>query len=99
MEAMMTKSPINNPKVQPTDNEAMRLAIEALTEAGIRCTRPHPSQLKVGPLNFYPTKGTIIQDGDIKAWEDTGLEYFISYLLNIKAAKSKIIDLGNLVHE
>lgn len=58
----------------------MRRAIEALTEAGIRFTRPTKYQLKVDDLNFYPTKGTIFRDGDDAVLKERDLEAFMTLL-------------------
>jgi hypothetical protein len=52
------------PARRPTDSMAMREAIDWLCNAGIPFIRPTDWQLKIGPLNFYPDKGTIHRDGN-----------------------------------
>ena len=90
----MKRPPIYNPDPLPTDNDAMRNAIEALIELGVKFSRPGSHHLKVGPLNFYPNTGRIYQDGDAKAWETHGLEAFIAHLRTLHL---DFIDLGSLI--
>lgn len=47
-----------------TDSAAMREAIDWLNNEGIPFIRPTNWQLKIGPINFYPDKGTIHCDDE-----------------------------------
>lgn len=46
------------------DGPEMRDAIDALNAAGVRFTRQTEHQLKIGPWNYYPARGTLFRDGD-----------------------------------
>jgi hypothetical protein len=62
------------------DPPLVRKAIEWLTREGIPFERPGTYQLKCGPFNFYPTRGTIILDGHTKRLPQRGLDSFIALL-------------------
>jgi hypothetical protein len=57
----------------PDDSPAMQAALRWLTQAGLRFARPTRYQLKIGPLSFYPDKGTLYRDGDRQALPERGL--------------------------
>jgi hypothetical protein len=67
----------HSPTITPTsyadDSQAMRAALRWLAQAGLRFTRPTRYQLKIGPLSFYPDKGTLYRDGDRQALPERGL--------------------------
>ena len=72
----MFRTPHNTtatPTTYPDDSPAMRAALHWLTQAGVVFTRPTRYQLKIGPLSFYPDKGTLYRDGDRQALPDRGL--------------------------
>jgi hypothetical protein len=64
---------IRKPLRQPTDSAKMRQAIDWLEEQGYPVSRLTEWQLKIGPINFYPDKGTILYDGDRHPHHDRGL--------------------------
>jgi hypothetical protein len=51
----------------------MTEALAWLDAHGIRVTRPTAWQLKIGPYNYYPDKGTIHRDGDRQPHPERGL--------------------------
>lgn len=64
---------------KPDDSIQMQRAIKRLVSNGYDVLRKSPHQLKVGPFNFYPDRGTITQDG-AKRIEQKGIEHFITRL-------------------
>lgn len=48
--------------LQPKDYD-MTPACEALAAEGIRFYKPNPYQIKVGPLNYYPSTKRLTLDG------------------------------------
>lgn len=54
-------------------------AIAYLKENNIRYTTPHPHQIKIGPISFYPSTGTITEDGRGRR-EEQGAEGLIELL-------------------
>jgi hypothetical protein len=62
----------------------MRDAMDELTGAGIRFARKSPYQLKIGPWNYYPSKGTIHRDGDKKALKARGLRALLDLISDQK---------------
>ncbi|AZO33554.1 MAG: hypothetical protein EOS54_04000 [Mesorhizobium sp.] len=75
------KSPLH----RPDDSNQMQRAIKRLVSNGYGVSRKSPHQLKVGPYNFYPDRGTITQDGE-KRIELKGIDHFIALLEECKAA-------------
>ena len=73
----MSRTPHNTTAIpvttHPDDSPAMQAALGWLTQAGLRFTRPTRYQLKIGPLSFYPDKGTLYRDGDRQALPERGL--------------------------
>lgn len=59
---------------------AMHQAAAALARAGVHFLQPTGFQLKVGPYSFYPGKGTIYRDGDVRARPEKGLPAFLRLL-------------------
>lgn len=59
-----TNHPIHPRPVAALDGDgpAMRDAIDALNAAGVRFTRQTEHHLKIGPWNYYPTRGTLYHD-------------------------------------
>lgn len=55
----------------------MLKSIHALEVRNVAYTRPTRYQLKVGRLNFWPGRGTIVED-EIGRLESTGLDAFLS---------------------
>jgi hypothetical protein len=58
----------------------MTLALERLAAQRIRHEQTTAFQIKVGPFNFYPDKGTIYRDGDQKARPERGIENFLALI-------------------
>ncbi|UGA43020.1 hypothetical protein HU230_0032820 [Bradyrhizobium quebecense] len=66
------------------NSDEMNSAIKRLTALGIRHQQTSPFQIKVGPYNFYPNKGTIYLDGAKTALTERGLEKFLTILNNVR---------------
>jgi hypothetical protein len=66
------------PNVDAKASLAMGLAIKALIKNKIAFEKKTEYQLKVGDLSFYPIRGTIYRDGDLKALPEKGLEALIA---------------------
>ena len=62
----------NSPKISS--------ALERLRADRIPHKQTSEFQMKVGPYNFYPGKGTIFMDRDVKARPERGIESFIPRL-------------------
>lgn len=88
----------SSPQPLLSDDTKMRRAIEALNEASIRFARPTKYQLKVGDLNFYPTKGTIFRDRDDTALNERGLDAFI-FLLTTPIRTPQFVNTIHLVDD
>ena len=65
------------PLRQPGDSERWTATTAWVEREKIPAIRPSKSQLKVGPLNFYPDKGSIHRDGE-PTMRDRGLRAFKS---------------------
>jgi hypothetical protein len=63
----------------------MEGALERLTAEGIRHEQTSDFQIKVGPYNFYPDKGTIFVDQDREARPERGIEDFLALLVKVRA--------------
>ncbi len=63
-----------------SNKEAVDHAIGALQQAGVRFTKKTAFQIKIGPFNYYPVKGTIYRDGETEARETRGLDAFMNLL-------------------
>lgn len=70
---------------KPDDSNQMQRAIKRLVRDGYDVSRKSRHQLKVGPFNFYPDRGTITQDGE-KRIELKGIGHFVALLEGCKAA-------------
>lgn len=62
----------------------MRQALERLTAAGIQYKQTSDYQIKVGPYNFYPGKGTIFIDRQTEARPERGLDNFIAIIRKLR---------------
>lgn len=69
----------------------MRKAASVLKANGIRFQIKTIHQIKVGKLNFYPTRGTIFRDGDAGALKHNGLEAFLK-IASSKEAEEAVAD-------
>ncbi|MEY9180577.1 hypothetical protein [Bradyrhizobium sp. USDA 313] len=63
----------------------MNSALERLRTERVRHQQTSEYQIKVGPYNFYPGKGTIFMDGDREARPERGLDEFVALLRKLKA--------------
>jgi hypothetical protein len=61
--------------VNNTETPEITRAMEWAQAKNIPLRRPSPYQLKVGRLNYWPTKGTLIFDGE-RAMPRRGFEAF-----------------------
>lgn len=62
----------------------MNIALERLAAERIQHEQTSAFQIKVGPFNFYPGKGTIYMDGDQKARPERGLENFLALITKLR---------------
>ncbi|MDA9505852.1 hypothetical protein XI09_14655 [Bradyrhizobium sp. CCBAU 11386] len=62
----------------------MNFALERLRTERIRHKQTSEYQIKVGPYNFYPGKGTIFMDGDREARPERGIDGFVALLRKLK---------------
>lgn len=69
----------------------MRKAASMLKANGVRFQIKTVHHIKVGELNFYPTRGTIFRDGDAGALKQNGLEAFVK-LVRPKVAEEDLAD-------
>lgn len=60
------------------DGPEMRDAIDALNAAGVRFTRQTEHQLKIGPWNYYPARGTLFRDGENQVTRQVGLDALLA---------------------
>lgn len=63
---------------QDVDGPEMRDAIDALNAAGVRFTRQTEHQLKIGPWNYYPARGTLFRDGENHVTRQVGLDALLA---------------------
>jgi hypothetical protein len=85
---MQPKLPLN----LAGDGPEMREAIAALIDLGVRVQRTSKFQLKVGPINFWPNRGTITIDGK-PPLKEKGLDEFLTKIPRPR----KSITLADLV--
>ena len=52
----------NKDLFRPTDPPKWRHEIRELLKRGYRVRRPSPDHVKIGPINYYPSTGTITTD-------------------------------------
>ena len=64
------------------DGPEMRDAIDALNAAGVRFTRQTEHQLKIGPWNYYPARGTLFRDGENQVTRQVGLDALLARILS-----------------
>lgn len=62
----------------------MNSALERLRAERIRHQQTSEYQIKVGPYNFYPGKGTIFVDGEEGVRTERGLDSFVALLRKLK---------------
>src|SRR5215211_2987444 len=60
------------------ESPAMRAAKDRLNREGIHFEQASRYQLKVDAFNFYPGKGTIFVDQELKVRKEKGLDAFIT---------------------
>jgi hypothetical protein len=70
----------------------MRIALERLAAERIRHAQTSKFQIKVGPYNFYPGKGTIYLDGELEARSERGLEEFLGLLAKVRARNPRLVE-------
>jgi hypothetical protein len=66
----------------------MKHALERLAAEGIPHKQTSEFQIKVGPFNFYPDKGTIYMDRDPEARSERGLEDFLALTAKVRGRNS-----------
>lgn len=67
-----------------SNSPEMRRALEQLRTAGIIHRQTSDHQIKVGPYNFYPVKGTIYLDKERSARPERGLDSFIKIISKLR---------------
>jgi hypothetical protein len=72
---MSKKKHASIPLRQPGDSERMTAALDWAEAARLPIVRKTMAQLKIGPLNFYPDKGTFHSEG-APAGHEKGLRAF-----------------------
>jgi hypothetical protein len=70
----------------------MRHALERLRAERIRHKQTSEFQIKVGPYNFYPGKGTIFTDGGREARAERGLESFIIIVRKLRDRNPRVFE-------
>jgi hypothetical protein len=65
----------------------MLQALDRLRAEGIRYKQTSNFQIKVGPYNFYPGKGTIFMDREVEARVERGLNSFIDIVSKLRDRK------------
>lgn len=70
----------------------MACALERLRAERIRHQQTSEYQIKVGPYNFYPGKGTIFVDGEEKVRTERGLDSFVDLLRKLKDRNPPLLE-------
>lgn len=70
----------------------MNRALQRLAAERIRHAQTSTFQIKVGPFNFYPDRGTIYIDGDQQARPERGLENFIALVAKVRARNPRPLE-------
>ena len=70
----------------------MNLALERLAAERIRHAQKSDFQIKVGPFNFYPDKGTIYMDRDREARPERGLEDLLALIAKVRARNPRAFE-------
>ena len=70
----------------------MNSALERLRTERVRHQQTSEYQIKVGPYNFYPGKGTIFRDGDRAARPERGIDEFVALLRKLKARNPQLTE-------
>lgn len=68
-----------------------RKAASVLKANGVRFQIKTVHHIKVGELNFYPTRGTIFRDGDAGALQQNGLDAFLK-LVRPQEVEDDVVD-------
>jgi hypothetical protein len=76
----------------------MSFALERLGVERVRHKQTSEFQIKVGPYNYYPGKGTIFIDGDREARPERGLESFITLLRKLQNRNPRLFENKNASH-
>jgi hypothetical protein len=69
---------------------AMKEAKDWLDAQGIPYLFREPHQLKIGPVNFWPGRGTITVDGEIGKRPEKGLGGLECTLLDLQSVRHKL---------
>lgn len=77
---MTAKHEIYEALYSSTDSDNFRAAIHAIVDQFYDVTRPTEHQLKIGAVNFYPNRGTIMIDGHLKKHPKKGLDALFAVL-------------------
>ena len=84
--------------MSPRENSPeMSLALKRLCAERIRHKQTSDYQIKVGPYNFYPGKGTIFLDGDREARPERGIEAFIKMMLKLKERDPRLVERKQVI--
>lgn len=67
------------------NSREMSSALARLRSERVRHEQRSEYQIKVGPYNFYPGRGTIFMDGDREARPERGLDEFVVLLRKLEA--------------
>ena len=64
---------------QSTDSDAMTVTKQTLDGLRVEYDEKSPYHIKVGYVNFYPTRGTVNIDGQCR-YKNRGLQFFLEVL-------------------
>lgn len=70
----------------------MNAALKQLATERIGHKQTSQFQIKVGPYNFYPGKGTIFIDGDREARPERGLDAFIALIGKVRTRNARAFE-------
>lgn len=79
-----TQKTIQENQMRPDITTEMNDALERLRAERIRYKQTSEFQIKVGPYNYYPGKGTIFMDRDRAARPERGLDNFIRLVCKLR---------------
>lgn len=74
------------------NSREMSSALARLRSERVRHEQTSEYQIKVGPYNFYPGKGTIFMDGDREARPERGLDEFVALLRKLEARNTQLTE-------
>ena len=72
---------------------SMNAALERLRAERVHHKQTSDFQIKVGPYNFYPGKGTIFMDRAPKARPERGLDNFVTLLRKLKERNPRLFEM------